>query len=282
MRADRIASLVMKGALALFIAVWVMVAVIVGRGAWRFVSANGLVGPLLSSRWSPLTAHYGIMAFVVGSMAVTGLALVLAAPGVLALSVTGARILRGAPQRAFIQILTLFVAVPSVVYGWWGLSVAVPLIRRLTGTAGFGPLSAGIVLAVMIAPTFSIMALQTLRQVPSSLVEGSLGLGATEDQTLWHVILPASRAGLSQGFLVAVGRALGETIAVQMVIGGQSRVLSLLKPGATLTTQLLTDLALMPARTPGHDALDFMALWLMILMAVLVWLQSRVRGMSRG
>ncbi|AUW93028.1 MAG: ABC transporter permease subunit [Sulfobacillus thermotolerans] len=282
MRADRWAQGIFQAAFGLFIAVWTVFLAVIAVGAWHFVVINGWITPLLSTHWSPLAGHYGMLAFILGSITVTALALILAAPWVLALAVAGGRILRGTMQQTFIQLLTVFVAVPSVIYGWWGLTIIVPLVRRLSGTSGFGPLSAGVVLALMIVPTFSIMALHAVRQVPSALVEGSLALGATDDQTLWHMVLPSAWPALAQAFLVAVGRALGETIAVQMVIGGQSRLTSLLKPSATLTSQLLTDLALMPPKTPGHDALDFMAIWLVLLMAVLVGLQYRMRRGLRG
>jgi phosphate transport system permease protein len=268
---------VMKSVFGLFMAVWILFLLVLISGALRFVRLRGLVAPLVSVRWDPMQGHFGMWPFVMGSLTVTVLALALAAPWTLALSVTGARVLRGRAQQGFVQGLTLFVAVPSVIYGWWGLDVIVPFMRKLTGTSGFSLLSAGMVLALMVLPTFSLLSLQALRQVPDAITEGSLSLGATEDQTLWRIALPASRQALAQAFLVALGRALGETIAVQMVIGGQSGFLSLVDPGGTLTTQLLTDLPLLPQGVAGHDALDFMALCLMAGMYVLVWFRHRTR-----
>jgi phosphate transport system permease protein len=101
-------------------------------------------------------------------------------------------------------------------------------------------------------------------------------LGATEDQTLWHIILPTARPRLAQAALIAVARGLGETIAVQMVIGGQFGGLGLLHPSATLTTQLLTDLPLLSPGVAGHHVLDFMALLLMFVMTIIVGIEMRI------
>ncbi len=278
LKIDKAMDQVTYVSMALFAAIWIVLIAIIVSGAWHFVQTHGFVSSVASFQWDPLQSHFGIGSFIVGSITVTLLALVLAIPGSLALGVLGSRILQGKWQQQFVRFLTVFVSVPSVLYGWWGLTVVVPGIRRLSHTSGYGPLSASIVLALMIVPTFSILSLNALRHVPESYIEGSIGLGASEDQTLWHIILPAARPRIVQAALIAVARGLGETIAVQMVIGGQVRITSLLHPASTLTTQLLTDLPLLPVGVPGHHVLDFMALWLLILMTVIVWLQYRLRG----
>ncbi len=275
MMTDRLASRMLLGVYGLFIMIWGALLAVLIAGAWHFVRMQGLVAPLVSAHWDPLQGRFGLWPFVLGSLLVTVVAIALAAPWTLALSVTGARVLQGRSQRVFVQALTAFVAVPSVIYGWWGLDVIVPFMRRVTGTSGFSLLAASMVLALMVVPTFSLLSVQALRRVPDSMVEGSLSLGATEDQTLWRIILPASRRALTEAFVIALGRALGETIAVQMVIGGQSHFLSMLDPGGTLTTQMMTDLPLLPHGVMGHDALDFMALCLVAGMYGLVWFRHR-------
>ncbi len=276
MKIDKVMDQVTHMVLALFIVVWGFIAVIIVWGSWRFTRQHGFLSPILSSRWNPLTGHFGLASFILGSLTVTVLAVVIVSPWSLGLSVLGARILQGSWQRYFVRFLTVFVSLPSVLYGWWGLTVIVPGIRRLTGSSGYGVLSASLVVALMILPTFSILSLKAIRQVPESYVEGSVGLGASEDQTLWHIILPTARPRLAQAALIAIARALGETIAVQMVIGGQFGRPGLLHPAATLTTQLLTDLPLLPPGTAGHFVLDYMAFLLMLLMTVIVGLEMRM------
>ncbi|PSR27783.1 MAG: phosphate ABC transporter permease [Sulfobacillus benefaciens] len=276
MKIDKVMDRVTHTVFALFLVVWLSVAGIIVWGTWRFISHYGFLSPILSSRWNPLAGQFGLWPFILGSLTVTVLAVVIAFPGSLALSVLGSRILQGIWRRYFVRLLMVFVSVPSVLYGWWGLIVIVPWVRRLSGTSGYGMLSASVVLGLMILPTFSILSLEAIRQVPESYVEGSVGLGATEDQTLWRIILPAARPRLVQAALIAVARGLGETIAVQMVIGGQIGGPGLLHPAATLTTQLLTDLPFLPPGVPGHDVLDFMAFDLMVLMTIIVWLQMRI------
>lgn len=274
---DKIMDQLTHFSLALFVVVWLFVVGIIIQSSWQFIHHHGL-SPIVSSQWSPLHGQFGLWSFILGSIMVTVLALALALPWSLSLSVLGARILRGVWQKQFVRFLTLFVSIPSVLYGWWGLTVIVPWVRRLSQTSGYGPFSASVVLALMILPTFSILSLEALRHVPPSYIEGSMALGATEDQTLWAIILPTARPRIIQAALIALARGLGETIAVQMVIGGQPHLSSIFHPAATLTTQLLTDLPLLPPGTEGHHVLDFMALWLMILMLGIVWMESRFRG----
>lgn len=239
-------------------------------GSARFLARETLGAVLLGTRWDPFRGTYQIGLFVAGSLIVSALALILAGPLAVAVAVFVRETATRAERRVLVLFLTLAGAVPSVAYGWWGLSVIVPFVRRVSGGAGYGLLSAGLVLTVMILPTFALLAARALEAVPGAWTEAALAVGATEDQALWTVVLPAGFAGIRAAALSALARALGETMAVQMVIGGTTDAFhGLFGPGATLTTQILTDMTLIPPGSPAHGVLDLMALLLVVGLGVL-------------
>ncbi len=259
-----------------------LVAVLV-MGAIGFAAQHGLVHTLLGARWQPLAGRLQIGLFIVDSALVTALAMLLALPFGIAVAIFGS-LVAGAWERTVLRwILTLASAVPSVAYGWWGLAVVVPGIRGLGLGAGYGLVSAGLVLALMILPTFSVLAWEAILAVPEDWHQTSLALGANDDQNIIRLVLPASMAGLQTAFLTALARAVGETMAVQMVLGGAvSHFYGLFGPGATLTTQILTDMAVLPVGSPNHGVLDFMALVLFLGVTLMTGTMGRqVRGRGR-
>ncbi len=261
--------------IGLGLAIWGTLAV----GAAQFVLHHGLNRTLLGVDYNPTRGQFGLLPFFMGSVSVTMLALALAYP--LSLSVAAVTVLMG--KRAWLapvrQGMGALVAIPSVIFGWWGLSAVVPLIRQVSGSSGFSLLAAGLVLALMILPTLSLLTINAFARVPERWIDGSLALGATPDQTLGRLVLRSVKAPLIEAGIVAVGRALGETMAVQMVIGGQTLLPhGLLSPAATLTTELLSDISLLPPGVEGHHVLDFMALSLLLIMYGLVLLVERIRG----
>jgi phosphate transport system permease protein len=160
----------------------------------------------------------------------------------------------------------LFVGIPSVVYGWIGLSVLVPLIRNHLGGFGFSILSGGIVLSLMILPTITSVACDALKAVPNSYREAAYSLGATRWQVISKVFVPAAGPGILTGVVLAMGRAFGETLAVQMVIGNVPIIpKSLLDPGITLTTGITMDMVNTVNGSLWNSALWSMALVLLIL-----------------
>jgi phosphate transport system permease protein len=248
-------------------------------GAVGFLSHNDLFGVLFSARWAPTEGRYGMGLFFLGSAVVAGLALLLVVPLGLGLAVWGQANLQSSGRERLAVYLTALSAVPSVVWGWWGLTAVVPLLRTVGGGPGYSLMAGGLVVGVMLFPTFAQLALQALCEVPESWVEGSFALGASSDQTLLGIILPAASEGIRRALWIALARALGETIAVQMVVGGYSgRFWGVMAPGATVTSQLLTDLPLLPPGTVGHGALDLMALLLVVVMGLLTRWAGRRPG----
>lgn len=186
--------------------------------AWREVGALRL---LAGRAWRPTSGQFGLWPMIVGSLLATMGALLLGAPLALGCAIFLAE-LAPAPVRAVVRpAVEVLAGIPSVVYGLFGLVVLVPLVRRIpvAGNSGFGLLAASMVLAVMILPTVASIAEDAIRAVPREYKEGALALGATHWQAITGVILPAARSGLVAAIILGTGRALGETMAMIMVIG---------------------------------------------------------------
>ena len=180
-----------------------------------------------------------------------------------------------APKRvasAMKPAIEVLVGIPSVVYGWLGLTLLVPLIRNATGSTGFGLLAAGIVLSLMILPTVVSLSEDAMRVVPDSLREGSLALGATRWETIWRVLLPAASSGIGVAVILGIARAIGETLAIQLVLGNAPVIpAGLLSPASALTSEIVMD---MGGATQGsllqHSLFSMAFLLLLIAMGLIV------------
>jgi phosphate transport system permease protein len=191
------------------------------REAWPALQKIGPLAMLLGRVWRPGQEQFGLLAMIAGSIWATVGAMILGVPlavgGAIFLAEVAPPRMRGIVRPA----VELLAGIPSVVYGLFGMVVLVPLVRRIPapGNTGFGLLAASIVLAVMILPTITNIAEDAIRAVPKEYKEGSLALGATHWQTIISVILPAARSGIVAGIILGIGRAVGETMAMIMVIG---------------------------------------------------------------
>jgi len=182
------------------------------------------IGPLnmLTEKvWRPGQEAYGILAMIAGSGLVTLGSVLIGVPLALGCAVFLAEVAPRWMAGIVRPSVELLAGIPSVVYGLFGMVVLVPLVRgiEVAGNTGFGLLSASVVLAVMILPTIASVAESALRSVPRSYYNGSLALGATRWETIWRVNIPAARSGILSAVVLGLGRALGETIAMIMVIG---------------------------------------------------------------
>ena len=167
--------------------------------------------------------------------------------------------------------MELFVGIPSVVYGWIGISVLVPILKNLYGGIGFSLLAGIIVLSIMILPTVASISSDALKSVPREYLEASYGLGATRWQTIKKVIVPASSSGILTGIVLGLARAFGEALAVQMVIGNTLKMpFNILKPTTTLTSILTMDMANTIEGTPYNDALWSLAFLLLIISFIFI------------
>jgi phosphate transport system permease protein len=187
----------------------------------------GVLPMLTGTVWRPQENQLGILSMIAGSVLVTIGAVSLGVPLAVAGAIFLAEVAPLAVREVVRPAVELLAGIPSVVYGLFGMVVLVPAMRQLfkvPGNTGFGLLSASMVLGVMVLPTITNIAEDAIRAVPRDYKEGSLALGATHWQTIVRVTLPAARSGIIAAIILGVGRALGETMAMIMVIGNSIRM----------------------------------------------------------
>jgi phosphate transport system permease protein len=208
------------------------------------------LGFFTSAEWDPVNEDYGALAFIYGTLATSLIAMVVAVPLGVGAAAFLAEIAPGWLRRGASFLLELLAAIPSVVYGFWGFFVLAPAIQHainfFTGRniPGVNILSAGLILAIMILPYITAISYDVCRAVPRAQREASLALGATRWQTIWRVVLPFARPGIVAACFLALGRALGETMAVTMLIGNTPKInLSPLQPGDSIASVIANQLA---------------------------------------
>ena len=210
------------------------------------------IGYLWGKVWDPVNNIYGAYPFLVGTLLTSFTALIISVPFSYAISIyLGEYNVKGWLSNLLKSTIELIAAVPSVIYGFWGIFVLVPIVRNLELKIGVAPYGVGIftsslVLAVMIIPYAASLGTSLIRMVPSPLKEGAYALGATRFEVIRSVILPYTRTGLFAGILLSLGRALGETMAVAMLIGNTSALGSTFKdiffgPGNTMASVIANE-----------------------------------------
>lgn len=245
-----------------------------------FVGFQGLqtfkdVSPVtffFSTDWTPSSDRFGAFPFLYSTLILTLLSVLFALP----LSLGGAVFMAKIAPKWVREILRpatdLFVGIPSVVYGLIGMTVIVPYLHQLfPDSIGYGILPAAIILAIMILPTILSISEDALRSLPIRLEEASLALGATRWQTVWRVLLPAARPGILTAVILGMGRAIGETMAVFMVIGNSPKIpSSLLDSTTVLTTAIVKDMPSTNFGTAWNNALYLMAFVLLAISLLLI------------
>ena len=216
-----------------------------------FLFANGIPAMhkigfadfLTGTDWKPGNDRYGIFPMILGSIYVTGGALVIGVPIGVLMSVFMARFCPAKLYKILKPVVNLLAGIPSIVYGFFGLIVLVPFIREHFNSNGQSILCAAILLGIMILPTIIGASEPTFRAVEQSYYEGALALGATHERSVFTVVVPAAKSGILAAIILGVGRALGETMAVMMVVGNQPRVPdSILQGVRTLTTNIVMEM----------------------------------------
>jgi len=203
----------------------------------------GFMKFLTGTMWKPGNDIYGILPMIMGSIYVTAGAIVIGVPiGIL----TSIFMANYCPKKIypFLKSATeLLAGIPSVVYGFFGLTVLVPLIRTVFENKGPSMLAASILLGLMILPTIIGVTESALRAVPQNYYEGALALGATRERSIFTVVFPAAKSGILAGVVLGIGRAIGETMAVVMVAGNQARMpKGILQGVRTLTANIVMEM----------------------------------------
>jgi phosphate transport system permease protein len=239
------------------------VAVSLFTGAWP-AFAHFKLAFLTREIWNPVTDQYGALAPVYGTLVTSFLALLLAIPVSFGIAIFLTELAPAWLKRPVGVAIELLAAVPSIIYGIWGLFVLAPVLQRhvqpwlietfgelpLVGKLfqgppfGIGVLTASFVLAIMVVPFISAVMRDVFETVPDVLKESAYGLGATTWEVIWQVVVPYARTGIIGGVMLGLGRALGETMAVTFVIGNAHRIgTSLLAPGTTISASIANEFA---------------------------------------
>lgn len=207
------------------------------------MSKIGFLDFLTGLRWKPMNNTYGILPMILGSVYVTGGAILIGVPIGIFTAVFMARICPPGIYKVLKPAVNLLAGIPSVVYGFFGLMVVVPAIRNVWGGSGTSMLAASIILGIMILPTIISVSESSIRAVPESYYEGSLALGASHERSIFYALLPAAKSGIAASVILGVGRAIGETMAVIMVAGNQAVIpKGLLKGLRTMTANIVLEM----------------------------------------
>lgn len=203
----------------------------------------GVFNFLTGVNWAPSNEVFGIMPMILGSIYVTAGACILGVPIGIFTAVFMAKFCPKKLYKFLKPMIELMAGIPSVIYGFFGLVVIVPLISDIFGGNGSSILTASILLGIMILPTIITVSESAIRAVPETYYEGALALGANHERSIFLAMLPAAKSGILAGVILGLGRAIGETMAVIMVAGNQARIpTNLLKGVRTLTANIVIEM----------------------------------------
>jgi phosphate transport system permease protein len=302
LQADTIARWLFQGAAFLVLAVLVWMTVVMAISAMPAITKFGLKF-LIDKTWDPVQEQYGGLTFVFGTIASSFIAMLFAVPVGLGIAIFLTEDFL--PENILTPIafmVELLAAIPSVVYGLWGIFVMAPIVRgfetwmntnlgfvKIGGKSIFGTpygpglFSAGVLLSIMILPTIASISRDVLKAIPKSLRNASLALGATRWETIFRVMLPAASSGIIGACVLGLGRAIGETMAVTMVIGNTPQIdTSIFAPAYTISALLANEFA--EANQPLHIGALFYAglLLFAVTLIVNIFAEIFVRRVSSG
>ncbi|MCL2494566.1 MAG: phosphate ABC transporter permease subunit PstC [Oscillospiraceae bacterium] len=242
------------------------------------IKSVGLIDFVFGMTWAPTQGEFGIFPMIVGSVAVTLGAAIVGVPVGVCCAIFLAEFAPAALRNVFRPAIQLLAGIPSVVYGFWGLLFVVPLIRDYLGGPGLSILAGSIILGIMILPTIISIAEVSLLALPRQYKEGALALGMTHWQAIKSVLLPAAKSGIVAAVILGIGRAIGETMAVIMVLGNAVALPgSILDPVRTLTTNIGIEMGY--AAGEHQQALFATGI---VLFVVIMLLNSTAQYITRG
>lgn len=204
---------------------------------------NGVLNFIFGLNWSPDNNEFGIFPMIVGSVYITLIALIMAVPISVSCAIFLEEIAPKKLKNLFKPIIQTLAGIPSVIYGFFGLTLIAPAIRNMFGGTGFSILTASVVLALMILPTIISLSQDAIKSVPDYYRQASLGLGSTQWQCIKNLILPIALPGIITAIILGIGRAVGETLAILMLAGNVSMIpSSIISPVRTLTSNIALEM----------------------------------------
>jgi phosphate transport system permease protein len=287
-RLDLPRRLTFLGAAVVVLLVGLILGFIFWNGIQVFIRAGYGLGIITSTEWAPAAnpPQFGLLPFIAGTIAVTVVAAIISTPLSVGLAIFMSEIAPRWAKSIAQPAMEVFVGIPSVVWGWLGITILVPWLRENLAWAGFNVgfswFAGSLVLSLMILPTITSISYDVVGAIPQEMRTGSQALGSTRWQTIRHVLLPAARTGLLTAVILGMMRAAGEALAVQMVIGNrQVMPVALSQPLTTLTSEITLDMGNTVTGEPWNDALWTMGLILLVISFAFVlfvrWLGSRGR-----
>ncbi len=247
MRSERVFKTV------LFLAALGVLVLIIAMGVSLFVESLPSIKAfglsfIWSRSWNPIANRFGALPFIVGTLVTSFLALFISLPFSLAISIFLGEYLKSGPLYNFLSTsVELLAGIPSIIFGFWGLFVLVPVVRHVELKMGIPPFGVGLftaslILSVMIIPYSASMGRDVISMVPQDLKEAAYSFGATRFEVVRYVVIPYARSGIAAGILLALGRALGETMAVTMVVGNSNLMpKSIFFPGNTMASVIANE-----------------------------------------
>lgn len=276
---ERLIGLLLFGCALVSIASLGIITFFIFEAGLPLIFRVGLARFLESSTWNPSgdDPQFGIAAMILGSVWVTLGAIVLGVPLGLAVAIFSAELAPPWLASMIRPVIQLLAGIPSVIYGFIGLTILAPLIRATFGGPGLSVLTAALILGIMILPSIVSISEDALRAVPRTYRDGALAMGATQWQTIWRVLVPAARSGIVASVILGMGRALGETMAVIMMLGNALQApRSPLDSATTLTSNIGLELAY--ASGAHRDALFATGVVLFVFIMVLNLLANIFTG----
>ncbi|MEG0019130.1 MAG: phosphate ABC transporter permease subunit PstC [Oscillospiraceae bacterium] len=224
----------------------VLIAVFIFAGGYPAIKEIGLFNFLFGTKWAPTNEvpQFGILPMIVGSLYITTGAVIIGVPIGILTAVYLAQFANEKVYKLLNPAVNLLAGIPSVIYGFFGMVIIVPFVRNTFGGKGYSILTASILLGIMILPTIIGVSQSAIRAVPKTYYEGAIALGATQEQAVFKVVLPAAKSGVLAAVILGIGRSIGETMAVIMVAGGQPRITTdILKGIRTMTSNIVMEMS---------------------------------------
>lgn len=242
----------------------------------------GLPDFLLGTTWKPGSDMYGIFPMIVGSLYVTAGAIIVGVPAGILTAIFLSRFANASIARLLKPAVELLAGIPSVVYGFFGLMVVVPLVRSIGTGNGLSLLAASFLLGIMILPTIITVSKNALDAVPRSYYEGALALGATHERSVFRIVVPAAFSGIMASVVLGVGRAIGETMAVVMVAGNQAIIPSSIFDGVrTMTANIVLEMGYAADLHRGALIAAGVVLFVFVMLISLLFGAIKKRGALR-